>query len=191
MQFYIWCIMSNIIVITAPSAAGKTTLIKKYMDNHNNASFSVSYTTRDKRVGEIDGRDCYFVDKEKFEQMISDGEFIEWALVHDNYYGTSFKELEKADDENKILILDIDIQGALYIKNNGIDANYIFISPPSMEILKKRLEDRGTETEESIKLRLWNAKRELEYKDQFDTIIENDDIEEAYKKLEEAVNLKL
>ncbi len=191
MQFYIWCIMSNIIVITAPSAAGKTTLIKKYMDNHNNASFSVSYTTRDKRVGEIDGRDYYFVDKEKFEQMISDGEFIEWALVHDNYYGTSFKELEKADDENKILILDIDIQGALYIKNNGIDANYIFISPPSMEILKKRLEDRGTETEESIKLRLWNAKRELEYKDQFDTIIENDDIEEAYKKLEEAVNLKL
>ncbi|WP_295162697.1 guanylate kinase [uncultured Brachyspira sp.] len=183
--------MSNIIVITAPSAAGKTTLIKKYMDNHNNASFSVSYTTRDKRVGEIDGRDYYFVDKEKFEQMISDGEFIEWALVHDNYYGTSFKELEKADDENKILILDIDIQGALYIKNNGIDANYIFISPPSMEILKKRLEDRGTETEESIKLRLWNAKRELEYKDQFDTIIENDDIEEAYKKLEEAVNLKL
>ncbi len=191
MQFYIWCIMSNIIVITAPSAAGKTTLIKKYMDNHNNASFSVSYTTRDKRVGEIDGRDYYFVDKEKFGQMISDGEFIEWALVHDNYYGTSFKELEKADDENKILILDIDIQGALYIKNNGIDANYIFISPPSMEILKKRLEDRGTETEESIKLRLWNAKRELEYKDQFDTIIENDDIEEAYKKLEEAVNLKL
>lgn len=191
MQFYIWCIMSNIVVITAPSAAGKTTLIKKYMANHSNAVFSVSHTTRTKRENEVDGKDYYFIDKEKFEAMISDGEFIEWALVHDNYYGTSFRELEKADDENNILILDIDIQGALYIKEKGIEANYIFITPPSMEILKKRLEDRGTETEESIKLRIWNAKRELEYKDQFDVIIENDDIEEAYKKLEEAINSKL
>ena len=99
--------MSNIVVITAPSAAGKTTLIKKYMANHSNAVFSVSYTTRPKRANEVDGQDYYFVDKEKFEQMINDGDFIEWASVHDNYYGTSFKELEKADDEDKILILDI------------------------------------------------------------------------------------
>ncbi|MEI0563204.1 guanylate kinase [Brachyspira pulli] len=183
--------MSNIVVITAPSAAGKTTLIKKYLSNHPNATFSVSYTTRTQRPNEVDGKDYYFIDKEKFEQMINDGDFIEWASVHDNYYGTSFRELEKADDEEKILILDIDIQGALYIKEKGIDANYIFITPPSMEILKKRLEGRGTETEESIKLRLWNAKRELEYKDKFDIIIENDDIDEAYKKLEEAINSKL
>ena len=183
--------MSNIVVITAPSAAGKTTLIKKYLSNHPNATFSVSYTTRPQRPTEVDGKDYYFIDKEKFEQMINDGDFIEWASVHDNYYGTSFRELEKADDEEKILILDIDIQGALYIKEKGIDANYIFITPPSMEILKKRLEGRGTETEESIKLRLWNAKRELEYKDKFDIIIENDDIDEAYKKLEEAINSKL
>ena len=183
--------MSNIVVITAPSAAGKTTLIKKYLSNHPNATFSVSYTTRPQRPNEVDGKDYYFIDKEKFEQMINDGDFIEWASVHDNYYGTSFRELEKADDEEKILILDIDIQGALYIKEKGIDANYIFITPPSMEILKKRLEGRSTETEESIKLRLWNAKRELEYKDKFDIIIENDDIDEAYKKLEEAINSKL
>ena len=183
--------MSNIVVITAPSAAGKTTLIKKYLSNHPNATFSVSHTTRPQRPNEVDGKDYYFIDKEKFEHMINDGDFIEWASVHDNYYGTSFRELEKADDEEKILILDIDIQGALYIKEKGIDANYIFITPPSMEILKKRLEGRGTETEESIKLRLWNAKRELEYKDKFDIIIENDDIDEAYKKLEEAINSKL
>ena len=183
--------MGNIVVITAPSAAGKTTLIKKYMANHPNASFSVSYTTREPRSGEVDGKDYYFVDKEKFEQMINEGDFIEWASVHDNYYGTSFKELEKADDENVILILDIDIQGALYIKEKGIDANYIFITPPSIDELKKRLEERGTETEESIKLRIWNAKRELEYKDQFDIVIENNDIEEAYTKLEEAINSKL
>ena len=183
--------MSNIVVITAPSAAGKTTLIKKYLSNHPNAFFSVSYTTRPQRAGEVDGKDYYFIDKEKFEQMINDGDFIEWALVHDNYYGTSFKELEKADNEDNILILDIDIQGALYIKSKGVDANYIFITPPSMEILKKRLEDRGTETEESIKLRLWDAKRELEYKDKFDIIIENNDVDKAYSELEEAINSKL
>ncbi|WP_295158636.1 guanylate kinase [uncultured Brachyspira sp.] len=183
--------MSNIVVITAPSAAGKTTLIKRYMANHTNAVFSVSHTTREKRANEVDGADYYFIDKEKFEEMITEGEFLEWALVHDNYYGTSFKELEKADNENSILILDIDIQGALYVKEKGIDANYIFITPPSIEILKERLIGRGTETEESIKLRIWDAKRELEYKDKFDIIIENDDIEEAYKKLEEAVNSKL
>ncbi|WP_304332668.1 guanylate kinase [Brachyspira innocens] len=183
--------MSNIVVITAPSAAGKTTLIKKFLSNHPNATFSVSYTTRPQRPNEVEGKDYYFVDKEKFEQMINEGDFIEWASVHDNYYGTSFKELEKADDENVILILDIDIQGALYIKEKGIDANYIFITPPSIDELKKRLEERGTETEESIKLRIWNAKRELEYKDQFDIVIENNDIEEAYTKLEEAINSKL
>lgn len=183
--------MSNIVVITAPSAAGKTTLIKKYMANHSNAVFSVSHTTRQQRANEVDGKDYHFVDKEKFEQMISEGEFIEWASVHDNYYGTSFRELEKADNENNILILDIDIQGALYIKSKGIDANYIFITPPSIEELKKRLEARGTETEESLKLRIWDAKRELEYKDKFDIIIENTDIEEAYKKLEEAIDSNL
>ena len=183
--------MGNIVVITAPSAAGKTTLIKKYMANHPNASFSVSYTTREPRSGEVDGKDYYFIDKEKFEQMITDGDFIEWANVHDNYYGTSFKELEKADDENNILILDIDIQGALYLKSKDIDANYVFIMPPSIDELKKRLEDRGTETEETIKTRIWNAKREIAYKDKFDIIIENTDVEKAYKELEEAINSKL
>ena len=96
-----------------------------------------------------------------------------------------------SEPDTDILILDIDIQGALYIKEKGIDANYIFITPPSIDELKKRLEERGTETEESIKLRIWNAKRELEYKDQFDIVIENNDIEEAYTKLEEAINSKL
>ena len=183
--------MSNIVVITAPSAAGKTTLIKKYLSNHPNATFSVSYTTRPQRPNEVEGKDYYFVDKEKFEQMISDGDFIEWANVHDNYYGTAFKELEKADNEDNILILDIDIQGALYLKSKEIEANYIFIMPPSIEDLKKRLEARGTETEESIKTRIWNAKREISFKDKFDIIIENDDIEKAYKELEEAINSKL
>ena len=184
--------MSNIVIITAPSAAGKTTLIKKYMANHPNSLFSVSYTTRESRPNEIDGKDYYFISKEKFKEMIENEDFIEWAFVHDNYYGTSFKELEKADnDEENILILDIDIQGALYLKNKGIDAKYIFITVSSIDDLKKRLEIRGTESEENIKTRIWNAKRELEYKSEFDIIIENDDIDKAYNELEKAINLKV
>ncbi len=179
--------MSNIIVITAPSASGKTTLIKKYMSNHPNALFSVSYTTRAIRDGEVDGRDYYFIDVQKFEEMISEDLFIEWAKVHDNYYGTAISELEKAND-NQVLILDIDIQGALYLKEKKIEAKYIFIEPPSIDSLKERLISRGSETEESIKLRLWNAKRELEYKDRFDIIIKNEDIDTAYRELENTIN---
>ncbi|MEI0531074.1 guanylate kinase [Brachyspira pilosicoli] len=183
--------MSNIVVITAPSAAGKTTLIKKYMSKHSNAMFSVSHTTRNIREGEVDGKDYYFIDKDTFQKMIDNGDFIEWANVHDNYYGTSFKELEKANDEKVILILDIDIQGALFLKEKGIHANYIFIEPPSIDDLKARLEARGTESEESMKIRIQNAKRELEYKNKFDIIIKNDEIDVAYKQLEEAINSKL
>ena len=179
--------MSNIIIITAPSASGKTTLIKKYISNHPNALFSVSYTTRAMRDGEVDGKDYYFIDVSKFEEMISDDLFIEWAKVHDNYYGTAISELEKAND-NQLLILDIDIQGALYLKKKNIEAKYIFIEPPSIDTLKERLVSRGTETEESIKLRIWNAKRELEYKDQFDVIIKNEDVDIAYKELEKIIN---
>ena len=121
------------------------------------------------------------------EEMISEDLFIEWAKVHDNYYGTAISELEKAND-NQVLILDIDIQGALYLKEKKIEAKYIFIEPPSIDSLKERLISRGSETEESIKLRLWNAKRELEYKDRFDIIIKNEDIDTAYRELENTIN---
>ena len=190
-------------VITAPSAAGKTTLIKKYMSKHSNAMFSVSHTTRNIREGEVDGKDYYFIDKDTFQKMIDNGDFIEWANVHDNYYGTewanvhdnyygtSFKELEKANNEKVILILDIDIQGALFLKEKGIHANYIFLEPPSIDDLKARLEARGTESEESMKIRIQNAKRELEYKNKFDIVIKNDEIDVAYRQLEEAINSKL
>jgi len=182
--------MSNIVVITAPSAAGKTTLIKKYLSEHPKAIFSVSHTTREIRSGETEGKDYYFIGKEKFEEMINEGAFIEWANVHDNYYGTSFKELEKAKKRGSVLILDIDIQGALFLKEKDMKAKYIFIEPVSIEELKTRLENRGSESEESIKLRIWNAKRELEHKDKFDFVIKNDKLEKAYKELEKAINLK-
>ena len=182
--------MGKIIVITGPSAAGKTTLIKKYISNHPEVLFAVSHTTREKRSGEIEGKDYYFIDKEKFEEMINEGKFLEWANVHEHYYGTSFEEIDKAKDKKSVLILDIDIQGALFLKKSGIKAKYIFIDPLSIEDLKNRLEGRKTEDEESIKIRIWNAKRELEYKDNFDFVIKNDEIEKSYKELEKAVNSK-
>lgn len=179
--------MGNIVVITAPSGAGKTTLIKKYLEEHPQTLFGVSHTTREKRAGETEGEDYYFIDKEKFEEMINEGKFIEWALVHERYYGTSFEEIDKAKKKKDILILDIDIQGALFLKEKGIKAKYIFIEPLSIEDLKKRLKSRGTEDEDSIKLRIWDAKRELEYKDKFDYIIKNEELEKAYKELEKAI----
>lgn len=183
--------MSNIIVITAPSAAGKTTLIKKYISLHKNAVFSVSHTTRPKRKGEVDGKDYHFIDEKTFNDMINNSEFIEWALVHGNLYGTSFLELKKAEDDNIILILDIDVQGALFLKSKGIDAIYIFIIPPSIEDLEERLKKRGTENDESMKKRIWDAKRELEYKKEFDFVIVNDNLDKAYDELETNINSKL
>ncbi len=181
---------NNIVVITAPSAAGKTTLIKKYVSNFDNVSFSVSHTTRNKREGEVDGVDYYFIDKEKFNEMIENNEFIEWASVHDNYYGTSLAEINKPLEKNNILILDIDVQGALFLKSREIKAKYIFIMPPSIEAIKERLIKRNTETEESLKRRIWDAKREMEYANKFDYIVENSDLEVAYENLVSIINDK-
>lgn len=182
--------MGNIVIITAPSAAGKTTLIKKYISLHRNAVFSVSHTTRIRRKDEVDGKDYHFIDEKIFNEMIENGDFIEWASVHGNLYGTSFSELKKAEDDTT-LILDIDVQGALYLKSIGIGATYIFVLPPSIEHLKERLEKRGTETEDSIKKRIWDAKRELEYEKEFDFVIVNRDLDNAYNELENSINSKL
>lgn len=180
--------MNNIIIITAPSAAGKTTLIKKYVSEHKNAEFCVSHTTRAKRGDEADGKDYHFIDKEKFNEMIVNGDFIEWALVHDNYYGTSSSEINKPLNDGNILILDVDVQGALLLKKRELEAKYIFIMPPSIEEIKERLRKRNTEPEESIKLRIWNAKREIEYSGEFDHVIKNEDLITAYKELEASIN---
>lgn len=179
--------MGSIVIITAPSAAGKTTLIKKYMSLHKEAEFSVSHTSREKRKNEVHGKDYYFITKEDFKNMIDNSEFIEWAEVHGDFYGTSVNEIKKSEDSGKLLILDIDVQGALYLKSKGVKANYIFISPPSIEEIKRRLLERKTETEETLERRIFDAKREMEYIKEFDVVIINDDLEKSYKELEEAI----
>ncbi|MCP4133273.1 MAG: guanylate kinase [bacterium] len=172
------------IVISAPSGAGKTTLIKRLIAEDSTFQHSISTTTRAKREGEIEGESYYFVPKEEFMQMIYGEEFVEWARVYHNYYGTRKKEIDRIKHAGNIPIFDVDVQGSKELKNKIDDAVFIFIVPPSLEVLEKRLRDRETETEEQLALRLGNAKKELNEFEMYDYIIINDDLEHAVKQLQ-------
>lgn len=170
-------------VVSGPSGAGKSTLIKNALNSLNGFSFSVSYTTRAKREGEIDGKDYFFVSLETFMKMKENNEFLEWAKVHGNYYATSKSFVERSLQECKGLVLDVDVQGALNIKSRYPKATYIFILPPSSKDLEERLIKRGTETEDSIETRLKDAESEISQIDIFDYILVNYEILEATKQL--------
>lgn len=180
--------MGSLIVITAPSGAGKTTLIKRYMANAPSARFSVSHTTRAPRANEVNGKDYYFVTEDEFRAMIANNEFLEWAEVHKQLYGTSVKEVENAINGEDTVILDIDVQGALALMDRKDEALFMFIEPPSPEALKERLIQRGTDSEEQIAERLWTAKREIEYKERFAVVLMNDDLETTYKAFKDAID---
>ncbi len=175
----------KLIVIVAPSGTGKSTLMKKVRaDFKGRLIESISYTTRDIRPNEKDGLDYFFVSKPKFEKMISNDEFTEWALVHGDYKGTSKRYVEKKMKEGANLIFDLDIQGTDSMKEAfGDQAKAIFIRPPSYEVLEERLRGRGTESEDAINTRLNNAKIELSRSGDYDYSIVNDDVNVAYNKL--------
>ncbi len=170
----------KIIVIVAPSGTGKSTLIKRLKSEFPILTESVSYTTRQARLGEVHGESYFFISKDEFEKKIVNGEFLEHALVHGNYYGTSKLFVDKCLKEGKNLLFDLDVQGTdsfkAYFKEK---ANVIFISPPSVEELENRLRHRGTETTSIINLRLENAKSELKRKNDYDFLVINDEIEKA------------
>mmetsp|Transcript_38907 Transcript_38907/g.49668 ORF Transcript_38907/g.49668 Transcript_38907/m.49668 type:complete len:274 (-) Transcript_38907:311-1132(-) len=175
------------LVVAGPSGVGKGTLIKEVMSEYPTSfGFSTSHTTRNPRPGEMDGREYYFTTKEKMTQMIVNGEFLEHAEVHTNFYGTSRQAVQNVQDSGKVCILDIDVQGVKTLKKaDSFDAYYIFIAPPSMEILEQRLRGRKTETEEAILKRINNAKEELVYgktPGNFDSIIINDNLQEAVEQ---------
>ncbi|MEF3254510.1 MAG: guanylate kinase [Deferribacterales bacterium] len=174
----------KLFVISAPSGAGKTTLCTKLMECYDNIRYSISFTTREPRFDEIDGKDYYFIDKDRFQKMIENDEFIEWALVHGNYYGTSKKLIMDYIKSGKDVLLDIDPQGARQLKNKLNYGIYIFIIAPSMRDLKSRLINRRTESMDKIELRLQNAKKEIAYFKEYDYIIVNKDINSSYKELE-------
>ena len=176
--------LGKLIVIVAPSGTGKSTMIKRLKLDFPSITESVSFTTRPIRPGEIDGQSYFFISLDKFLGMRDNNEFLEWAEVHGNFYGTSKKFVEDSLLAGKNLLFDLDVQGTDSMKEHfGNEANVIFISPPSVEELEKRLRHRGTENTQVINLRLMNAQKELLRKNDYDFLIYNDDIENAYKKL--------
>ena len=173
-------------VISGPSGCGKSTLVRHTLDELDNVEFSVSYTTREKRETEKEGKDYFFISQEEFKKLIQKDKLVEWAVVHGNYYGTPVRELEKKSG-GEDLILDIDVQGAMQIKEKVKKAVFVFIFPPLFPELKRRLEQRGQERKESIKRRLEVAKREIRQYYQFDYIIINDRLDKAAEELKAVI----
>ena len=178
----------KILVIVAPSGTGKSTLIDKLLVDFPHIKWSVSYTTRPMREGEINGKDYFFVNEKEFLRMKENDEFVEWAEVHSNYYGTHKGFINDGLKNGDILLFDVDVQGCDSFKDiYGEEAKIIFIEPPSLEHLEQRLRKRGTESNRVIQERLNNAKREIERKDDFDYKVVNDDFEGAYLNLKAVV----
>jgi guanylate kinase len=174
----------NIIIIVAPSGTGKSTLIKSLKEDFRELHWSVSFTTRPMREGELDGKHYFFISRDEFIKKKDQGAYIEWAEVHGNFYGTSKGFVETKVNHGFSLLFDLDIQGADNMKAEfGDDAKCIFIVPPSIEELEKRLRGRGTDSDEVIKLRLENATKEIKRKDDYDFFVVNEDIDTAYKDL--------
>ena len=173
-----------ILIISGPSGCGKSTLLKEVYKDIDDYYFSISTTTRAPRVGEVNGVDYFFVTKEEFEKDINNGDFLEYAKVHDNYYGTSLKPIKKALDEAKLVIFDIDVQGHEIVRTklNSITTS-VFITTPSLEVLETRLSSRNTDSLEIIEKRIKNAKGEVEYFQDYDYLIINDDLQTAAKQL--------
>lgn len=172
-----------VFVVSSPSGGGKGTLIRRVLDVVPNLSYSVSYTTRAPRPGEIEGREYFFVDRKTFQEMVEADEFLEWAYVHGNLYGTAKRQLARETAAGLDIILEVDVQGAASVRELELDAVSIFILPPSYEILRQRLVARGTDTPEELEVRMRNAPEELSRYRSFDYVIVNDDIGRAAGQL--------
>ena len=173
----------QILLISGPSGSGKSTLINRLMKEEKDIYFSISCTTREIRQGEKDGVDYYFLSVDEFKKGIENGEFLEWALVHKNYYGTSLKPVLKAFKENKIVIFDIDVQGFDIARSKFKDEiTSVFITTKNSTELRTRLEKRGTNTQDDIERRLNNAVGEMSHIKDYDFLLINDDLEQTYDK---------
>jgi guanylate kinase len=182
-------IYNKLIIITAPSGAGKTSITKYLLNKYPQLAFSVSATTRKQRDHEKNGVDYYFISVEDFNQKIRHNEFVEWEMVYQGkYYGTLKTELHRIWNNNQIPVLDIDVKGAIHVQQKlFFNCLSVFIEPPSIEILKKRLESRGTETAETLQDRINKASYEISFKDNFDNVIINDDLDKACRETEAIV----
>jgi guanylate kinase len=177
----------KLIVLTGPSGVGKGTLLKALLQRHPELHFSVSATTRQPRPNEIDGKHYYFVTREKFEQMVTQGDLLEWAEYAGNYYGTPRAAVEGQIQLGQSVILEIEVVGARKIHHTFPSALRIFVLPPSLAELERRIRDRGQDSEEAIIRRLERSQAEIDAADEFDVQIVNDDFEEALFKIEAAI----
>ena len=184
----------KLVIISAPSGAGKTTIVKYLLGSGLNLTFSVSATTRRIRGNEINGKDYFFLSVREFRDKIGKGEFVEWEEVYkDHYYGTLKSEIKRIRDENKNVLFDVDVKGGINLKHiYGKDSISIFIMPPSITELENRLINRGTDSQEKIRMRITKAQEEMKSADKFDHIVINDNLEkaqtESYKLIYDFIN---
>ena len=181
--------MINFITISAPSGSGKTTLCKALQLVEPEIEWSISYTTREKRSIEENGVDYFFISEEEFEELIIQGHFVEWQNVHGFYYGTSVSNLENAIKNDKIMLIEMDVKGSMSIKKLFPDQTFsIFIMPPSITQLRERLRSRGTDSERRINIRLKRFQEEMEFREKFDYVMINEDLELAKIELQKTIN---
>ena len=173
----------KLFVLSGPSGVGKGTILTRLFVDFQDIEYSVSATTRQARAGEVQGENYYFMSEEEFFQLVENDQLIEWANVHNNYYGTPKEYVDKTLKKGQDIILEIDIQGAKQVRENYPDAVFIFLLPPSLQELEQRLEQRGSEDKRNKKIRLRNAREEMQEKQKYDYVIINDRIEETVDQL--------
>jgi guanylate kinase len=173
----------TLFVVSSPSGGGKGTIIRHVLDVVPNLSYSVSFTTRAPRLAEVDGREYFFVSRQVFEEMVAAGEFLEWACVHGNLYGTSKRQIVEETSAGIDIVLEVDVQGAASVRELPLDSVSVFILPPSYEVLRERLITRGTDSPEELEVRLRNAPEELRQYSAFDYVIINDEVARAAGQL--------
>ena len=178
----------NLVVISGPSGVGKGTIIQKLIDHDSTLKVAVSACTRTPRQGEIDGETYYFLSEEEFKQKIENDEFVEWCEVHGNYYGTLKIEIEKLTDNGHTCILEIDTEGAKKLKERVNDCLSVFLTPPTMQCLRDRLEQRQTEDSETIARRILRAEEELKEVSGYDYVVINDEVSTAFKDTYEIIS---
>ncbi|WP_347860641.1 guanylate kinase [Salimicrobium sp. PL1-032A] len=174
-------------VLSGPSGVGKGTVRKALFEQDTELRYSISMTTRNPREGEVDGTDYFFKSREEFEKLVSEGELIEYAEYANNYYGTPKAYVEQTLEEGKDVFLEIEVNGALQVRENFPEGVFVFLIPPSLEELKDRIVSRGTETEDKIKARLEAARGEIDMMDKYDYVVVNDNIDHAVKKVQSIV----
>ncbi|KUG26636.1 guanylate kinase [hydrocarbon metagenome] len=182
---------AKLFVFSAPSGSGKTTIIRKILDEYNELVFSISATTRKRRGAEIEGKDYFFISEDEFLKKIENDEFIEWEKFYDYYYGTLKRFVENQLQIHHSVLLEVDVKGALKIKEKYPNSILIFIAPPNKEVLKERLINRKTETKEDLLKRIKRAEMELEYKDKFDYVVINNELNDAIEQVKKIINKEI